>query len=555
MRKIFIAISSVALAALFIFIGASVSTVVHAATTACQIFNGCTGTTTQVANGVTYYDGTKITSGTGLTFNGTNLTIPYASTTALTVTGKSFFLGDMLVNGGTLFVDATNNRVGIGDTTPNASLEIGATATNATNIFDISGTYTSSASIASGIMDFSPTVNLGVDGSPVLMRSAPTIAPTVDITGAITGFTSNGILNSGSNIITSLNLNNSLLQLGAGYSGTVITLRGYQYSNPTNSGTGVVTNQIGVVMPELTGATNNTSLQIGNSNPQPGNWGIYTQVDYPNIFQASTTDSANAPLVIGSARAAIATGNSLGNLQWWSNDTNLTAPGFVIGSIGMVAEANHTAANQPSALTFSTTATGGTATNTEKVRITGAGNVGIGTTSPGTLLSLGNTGANTINISPTATSTFGSGINLRTGCFAVNDVCVTGSGGSGGSGSTVTVSATSSSQSGGGTATLTVSPISLVAGDTLTMSSTVIMNDDCTIGTTVLNIIRFKFSTHAATTSLDAAKNNGGTGGSCSASMTHTIIATTTVTVTPQTTSDGSSNPSDFITFTVQKVH
>ncbi|MCR4330832.1 MAG: hypothetical protein NUV49_03050, partial [Patescibacteria group bacterium] len=59
------------------------------------------------------------------------------------------------------------------------------------------------------------------------------------------------------------------------------------------------------------------------------------------------------------------------------------------------------------------------------------GNVGIGTTTPGTLLSLGNTGNDTINISGTATSTFGSGINVRTGCFAVNGVCVGGAGGGG----------------------------------------------------------------------------------------------------------------------------
>lgn len=53
---------------------------------------------------------------------------------------------------------------------------------------------------------------------------------------------------------------------------------------------------------------------------------------------------------------------------------------------------------------------------------------GMGTTTPGTSLSIGNTGANTINLSTTATSTFGSGLNIRTGCFAVNGVCVTGGG-------------------------------------------------------------------------------------------------------------------------------
>lgn len=60
------------------------------------------------------------------------------------------------------------------------------------------------------------------------------------------------------------------------------------------------------------------------------------------------------------------------------------------------------------------------------------GNIGIGTTTPGSILSLGDTGANTINIYTTATSTFGTGINLRTGCFAIAGTCVGGAAGGGG---------------------------------------------------------------------------------------------------------------------------
>ena len=56
--------------------------------------------------------------------------------------------------------------------------------------------------------------------------------------------------------------------------------------------------------------------------------------------------------------------------------------------------------------------------------------LGLGTTTPGTLFSLGNTGNNTINIDANATSTFGSGLNIRTGCFAVNGTCIS-TGGSG----------------------------------------------------------------------------------------------------------------------------
>lgn len=57
------------------------------------------------------------------------------------------------------------------------------------------------------------------------------------------------------------------------------------------------------------------------------------------------------------------------------------------------------------------------------------GRVGMGTSTPGSILSIGNTGANTINIVNNATSTFGKGINLNTGCFSIGDVCIGGGGG------------------------------------------------------------------------------------------------------------------------------
>ncbi len=88
------------------------------------------------------------------------------------------------------------------------------------------------------------------------------------------------------------------------------------------------------------------------------------------------------------------------------------------------------------------------------------GNLGVGTTTPGTLFSLGNTGG--INFDPTATSTWGTsanGINLNNGCFAVKGVCV-----GTGAGTVTSVTGTYPVQSTGG-----VTPaISLAFGTTTT---------------------------------------------------------------------------------------
>ncbi len=61
-------------------------------------------------------------------------------------------------------------------------------------------------------------------------------------------------------------------------------------------------------------------------------------------------------------------------------------------------------------------------TATSSLFIDTTGYLGLGTTSPGTILSIGD-GADAINFSNTATSTFSYGINIKGGCFAVDGVC------------------------------------------------------------------------------------------------------------------------------------
>ncbi len=125
------------------------------------------------------------------------------------------------------------------------------------------------------------------------------------------------------------------------------------------------------------------------------------------------------------------------------------------GLIAIRAAELFTASNQGTRLTFETTPTGSTV-RTEVMRITAAGNIGIGTTTPTEKLSIdsgllyvGGAGTSTfennlnvlgqlqvgtgsIYLTDTATSTFSNfGINLTAGCFAVNGSCIGAAGGSG----------------------------------------------------------------------------------------------------------------------------
>lgn len=145
----------------------------------------------------------------------------------------------------------------------------------------------------------------------------------------------------------------------------------------------------------------------------------------------------------GTAAAPLATlpGAVLGSL----NFRGYGATGYAAGSTGLMTAKNvglFTDTSMPTALTFDTTATS-SVTAVERVRIDAGGNFGIGSTSPGTLLSVGTTlGANITGSS--ATSTFGGPI--QSPCFTNNGVtCVTSGAGSspGGASSTVQYNANS----------------------------------------------------------------------------------------------------------------
>lgn len=95
--------------------------------------------------------------------------------------------------------------------------------------------------------------------------------------------------------------------------------------------------------------------------------------------------------------------------------------------------------------------------------------LGIASDTPGTMLSMGSTSANFNNLDIYATSTFSKGINIKSGCFSINNVCV-GSG----SGTVTSVTATYPILSSGGTTPVistAISTSSLIAVGTTSVAS------------------------------------------------------------------------------------
>lgn len=119
------------------------------------------------------------------------------------------------------------------------------------------------------------------------------------------------------------------------------------------------------------------------------------------------------------------------------------------------------------------------AQGSEFATLTQLGNFGIGSTSPGTILSVGTT--NGINFS-TATSTFYStgGINLTSGCYAIAGTCI----GSSGSGTVTSISGS------GGTTGLTLTGGPITTTGTLTLGGTLGAANGGTGSTTLSGILK-----------------------------------------------------------------
>ncbi len=179
----------------------------------------------------------------------------------------------------------------------------------------------------------------------------------------------------------------------------------------------------------FTNASSTSSTYYADTGFNSGNYSnsVYGIINVPHSLYTFNQD--------GPITQVTATSSTAGYISWgtggFSNERmRITSTGNVgIGTTSPLARLSIGGHNAGVPLFLVASSSTGVATSTLFTVASSTGNIGIGTSTPGTLLSLGNTGNDTINISSTATSTFGSGINIRTGCYAINGTCLSTSGG------------------------------------------------------------------------------------------------------------------------------
>jgi ribosomal protein S11 len=199
--------------------------------------------------------------------------------------------------------------------------------------------------------------------------------------------------------ITAGNTSSSNIQLGDTDDGNVGEIT---YSHSTNS---------------MAFDTNDVEAMRINSAGEVLVGGIINISSAPGTVSIQRADSS-AQLNLYRNDTSVIANNLLGEINFLGNDTTSNIP-ISLAYIEAVASGSHAAGNNPTDLTFGTTADN-SETVTERMRIDSSGNVGIGTNAPSQKLEVA--GDNTTNFSSTASSISGTTLTIGgtiTGTVAV----------------------------------------------------------------------------------------------------------------------------------------
>lgn len=359
---------------------------------------------------------------------------------ASSASATSILAGGLAIETSGFVYDYSTNNVGIGTASPDSLLEVAgkvnlavATPAQATLNVDTNNTPTTGASAITTSLEFFnntsvnvasqtgnvyavnlPVINL-TDASAVIpvasnlyIAGAPTISGGGSITNSYASYIAGGTSYFGGNVGIGVTTPAATLNVN-GTSGNVFLVEGSTVDRFSVGATGAHS---------MVGGTGSNVLSITNTGggdflvvdtskfivKNGGNVGIGTTSPAAKFVVSEETSSMEAALHINSVNSNPVLRLQQGGATKWSFIGEYPNAGALSIFDGV--------------------------TNDHAMVIRTGGNVGIGTTTPSSLLSVGNTSG--INFR-TATSTFSStgGIDLASGCFSIAGTCVGGAGGGG----------------------------------------------------------------------------------------------------------------------------